>query len=168
MILLITAIIFYLFCFFLPALKLKYEGISDSLATKLNFSYDASKKLSKPDSSKIAAIEQCNDTDLEKRLIYKGEKNCRLFHKIYGSEYKNPKICIGFGDCVKVCPQEAIKIRNNRAEISEFCNACGKCIDICPENIISLVPRPKKSEENRTRGFKFWAACYKLLSVVRG
>ena len=161
MLLLITASLFYLFCFFLPALKLKYEGISDSLASEIQFSDEDTTSFIKTDCNMVAVVEQ-SDGDDEKRLIYKGEKNCRLFHDIYRSEYKNPKLCIGFGDCVKVCPQEAISIREKRAVISTLCNGCGKCLDYCPEQLISLVPSAKKSGESNEKGFKFWSACYKL------
>ncbi len=41
MILIISFSIFYLFCFFLPALKLKYEWISDTLASEIKFSDDS-------------------------------------------------------------------------------------------------------------------------------
>ncbi len=161
MLLLISAAIFYLFCFFLPALKIKYEGISDSLASELKFAEDGHEVLKK-DFSKIAEITQDDTSDLKKRLSYKGDKNCRLFHEIYGSEYKVHKVCVGFGDCAAVCPQKAISIRNNTAEVSEFCNGCGKCIDYCPIHLISLVPREKNVEELGEKGFKFWTACYKL------
>jgi len=164
MLLIITAAVFYLFCFFLPALKLKYEGISDLLASELNFSRDEIPEPKvKPDFSKVAVVETVPDADFEKRLVYKGDKNCRLFHEIYSSEYKNPKICIGFGDCVNVCPQEAISIKNNQAVVGFLCNGCGKCVDFCPESIISLVPRTKKTEETPSKLFKFWAFCYRLL-----
>ena len=163
MLLLISAAIFYLFCFFLPALKMKYDGISSSLATELKFTGEVREELNK-DFSKIASIVEDEHSGLDKRLVYKGDKNCRLFHDIYGSEYSTSRICLGFGDCVLVCPQKAISIRNNKAHVSEFCNACGKCLDYCPVNIISLVPRVKKSEEVGKKGFKFWAACYKLIS----
>lgn len=162
MLLLISAAIFYLFCFFLPALKIKYEGISDSLASELQFVEEKTEPVKK-DFSKVAVITEDEKNAGEKRLAYSGDKNCRLFHEIYSSEYKTTKVCIGFGDCVRVCPQEAIPIKGNKAVVSSFCNGCGKCVDMCPVNIISLVPVSKKSEEVTEKGFKFWSACYKLI-----
>ena len=163
----LTALLFYLFAFVLPSLKQKYDSLNTELASELTFSDENEKNFPPPDFSNIAVIEnQEKYVNDEKRLSYIGEKNCRLFHRFYSSEYKNPKICIGFGDCVKVCPQEAIKIVQNRAKILGTCNGCGKCIDYCPENLISLVPveknKLKKTDENH---FKFWRSCYKLLSV---
>ena len=181
MLLLITALLFYLFCFFLPALKLKYDGISNELATELHFSDDTNKTVPPPDFTRVAFVDSPESGDEnslpEKRLIYIGEKNCWLFHENYTSEYKNPKICIGFGDCVKVCPQEAIKIVGNRAVVSENCDGCGKCLDFCPEKLISLVPvdsnntinKLSKNKKDSRKGFKFWSICYKLISVgMRG
>lgn len=168
MLLIITAVIFYLFCFFLPALKVKYEGISDSLSSELQFSDEDIYDYVQPDFSKVAVINSGSANDEERRLIYKGEKNCRLFYETYTSEYKKTKLCIGFGDCIKACPQEAISVKNGRAVISGMCNGCGKCIDFCPINIISLENRENNFEESPVKGFKFWSACYKLLLRVRG
>lgn len=168
MLLIITAVLFYFFCFFVPALKVKYEGISELLASELKFSREDIYDFYPHDFSKVAVVEDKKHEEDKRRLIYMGEKNCRLFHEIYRSEYTNPKVCIGFGDCVKVCPQEAIIIRDGKAVITSLCNGCGKCIDFCPEKLISLVPEQKNYEENSLKHFKFWSACYKLLFVVRG
>ncbi|WP_418791856.1 DUF362 domain-containing protein [Phosphitispora sp. TUW77] len=46
--------------------------------------------------------------------------------------------CIGCGQCVDVCPVEAIKIENGIAVVSDECIECGACESECPENAISL------------------------------
>ena len=171
MLLIITLAIFYLFCFFIPALKFRYEGINDSLATELQFADTKDFPLSKPDVSKIAVIasDDADAASAEKRLLYKGEKNCRLFHSIYSSEYVNPNICIGFGDCIEQCPQKAISIQQGKAVVSNLCDGCGDCLSSCPVHLISLAPR---TEENNTKPtekcFKFWYAWYTLLKQVKG
>lgn len=184
MLLVIAALLFYLFCFFLPALKLKYDGIYDSLSSEFQFVEDSMNSSPSPDFSKVAVIDDSYEKvrgEVDKRLSYNGEKNCRLFHEIYSSEYENPKICIGFGDCVKACPQEALHIVEDRKkgqshiEVSSGCNGCGKCLGVCPESLISLVDRKKSSAENPEnnknfikKGFKFWSFCYRLFAVVWG
>ncbi|MDD5454572.1 MAG: RnfABCDGE type electron transport complex subunit B [Candidatus Ratteibacteria bacterium] len=47
--------------------------------------------------------------------------------------------CLGFGDCAKVCPVDAITMKNNAPMIDiEKCIGCGKCVKVCPRHIISL------------------------------
>ena len=166
MLLVISGALFYLFCFFLPALRLKYDGICDSLATKPVFPEIPGSHV-RPDFSKTAALEETDENDLERLPLSRGHGSCSLFHRIYGSGQREPKVCFGFGDCVGSCPQEAIFVRDNHARISRMCNGCGECVGSCPERIISLVPRAKKSGEIEEKDFKFWSACYRLLSVVR-
>lgn len=43
--------------------------------------------------------------------------------------------CIGCTSCLKVCPTEAIRVRNGKAKIiPERCIDCGECIKICPNH----------------------------------
>ena len=57
-----------------------------------------------------------------------GDKSCN-----YG--------CLGFGNCVKVCPFDAISVINGVAKVDkDKCKACGKCIAECPKKLISLIP----------------------------
>lgn len=60
-------------------------------------------------------------------LYSNGQKSCR-----YG--------CLGFGDCVKACPFEAMYMNENNIPvvISERCTACSKCVTACPKEIIVL------------------------------
>ena len=168
MLLIITLAIFYLFCFFIPALKLRYDGINSSLASELQFSKVTAPPQAAADFSKIAFIRQIPVEPTERRLDYQGEKNCALFQSVYRSAYKNPKICIGYGDCVSKCPQRAISVKNGCAVVSNLCNGCGECLSSCPEQLISLIDR---TEENNVlpegKLFKFWYACYTLLKIKK-
>ena len=52
-----------------------------------------------------------------------------------------PKIivenCKGFGICVDICPNNSIKIENNKATINEdACLGCEVCIGSCPNGAI--------------------------------
>ena len=47
--------------------------------------------------------------------------------------------CTACGECVEVCPPEAIVIVDGSAVIEKrFCEECGECVDACPEEAISL------------------------------
>ena len=52
-----------------------------------------------------------------------------------------PYGCLGFGDCIEVCPFDAIYMNDNGLpEIDlEACTACGKCVEECPRDIIEIV-----------------------------
>lgn len=53
--------------------------------------------------------------------------------------------CNGCGDCVDVCPQEAMNIRNGKAVIENaLCAECGMCFSVCTveairEKVVSVV-----------------------------
>jgi len=47
--------------------------------------------------------------------------------------------CTGCGDCVEVCPLEAISLNDDKAVIDENnCTECGLCVDECPNDAIGL------------------------------
>lgn len=49
------------------------------------------------------------------------------------------KKCIGCGDCIAHCAQEAISFQDERAVIdSQRCVGCGACITICPNEAIQV------------------------------
>lgn len=48
--------------------------------------------------------------------------------------------CIGCTYCIKGCPTEAIRLKNNKASIiAERCIDCGECIRICPNHAKNAV-----------------------------
>ena len=50
--------------------------------------------------------------------------------------------CSGCGDCVSVCPVDAINISKHRAIIDpEKCVGCGLCAQICPKQAIRMTKR---------------------------
>jgi len=47
--------------------------------------------------------------------------------------------CMGCGECVDLCPTEAIKLRNDIATIdADNCVDCELCVDVCPSEAISV------------------------------
>ena len=59
--------------------------------------------------------------------------------------------CTGCGECVEVCPTEAMAMVDGKARVDEeTCIGCGDCADECPEDAIQpvvqgeLVPAPQR------------------------
>jgi ferredoxin len=48
----------------------------------------------------------------------------------------NEEKCTGCGDCVDICPMEAIKMENGKAVISDECTECCACVSQCPNDAI--------------------------------
>jgi len=183
-------LLFVLFYFLLPALK-NYTTVTGSLIfSEQENTTDSGELLhAGTDNERKRAVVHCScDRDFEeKRLDYTGIRTCLLFNSVYTTPYDCKWGCIGFGDCRKVCPQQAIEIKNNTAIITELCDGCGRCVDICPKKLISLVPVSqetvsmcnaannsrtgckmyRKEQKNipfEKKSFKFWLSCYKILN----
>jgi iron only hydrogenase large subunit-like protein len=49
-----------------------------------------------------------------------------------------PELCDGKMHCLRICPTQAIRIRNGKAiNIEERCVDCGRCLQVCPHNAIA-------------------------------
>lgn len=52
----------------------------------------------------------------------------------------NPLKCTGCTNCIKLCPTEAIRVKNGKARIIESkCIHCGTCVHVCPFNAFTGV-----------------------------
>lgn len=73
---------------------------------------------------------------------YVGAEDCAMLSFVPNGGAKSCNFgCLGFGNCVKACPFDAIHVVNGVAVVDkEKCKACGKCIEACPKNLISLIP----------------------------
>ena len=81
-----------------------------------------------------------NVTDAGTLFNYNGPQRCRSAVLLYGGGKKCSGGCIGFGDCVAVCPVDAISLKNGLPVIADKrCTGCGLCVAECPKNIIALV-----------------------------
>ncbi len=84
----------------------------------------------------------CNGTcDVTRRKYdYQGLKSCRTANMAYSGDKTCAYACLGYGDCVEVCPEGAISIENGVARINpRKCIGCGICTRTCPNSIIHLI-----------------------------
>lgn len=139
---------------------------------------------------KALVLCSCNKKFALEPISFTEEYTCSMVKALYGSVSDCKFACIGLGDCIKVCPQEAISIVNNTAVISNLCIGCGKCAEICPQKIISMVPSDtqkirlcskteagytscshKENEEkvvwDSKKDFKIWAYCYRMFKHTK-
>ena len=77
----------------------------------------------------------------EKKYDYRGEPNCIAANLYYNGDKACNFACLGYGDCVAACPQNAISLKDNIAHIDpKKCVGCGICAHTCPNHLIRLIP----------------------------
>ncbi|MCL2832619.1 MAG: RnfABCDGE type electron transport complex subunit B [Treponema sp.] len=74
-----------------------------------------------------------------KKADYRGVQSCEASGRLFGGEGACAFGCLGYGDCLKVCPSNAIFIENSIARIdARACTGCGLCVKACPKNLITV------------------------------
>jgi Na+-translocating ferredoxin:NAD+ oxidoreductase RNF subunit RnfB len=86
----------------------------------------------------------CDNTS--KNYEYTGVEDCGMIKYVPDGGAKSCNHgCLGFGNCVKACPFDAILVVNGIASVDkEKCKACGKCVAACPKKLIELIPYNSK------------------------
>lgn len=90
-----------------------------------------------------AAVVLCqgHNINASTKLEYSGVESCKMAAQLFGGPKDCIYGCIGYGDCVEVCPYDAIMICNGVARINPImCRACKMCINTCPKGLITLMP----------------------------
>ena len=86
----------------------------------------------------VACNGNCNVT--ERKFDYNGPKSCLMANLLYNGDKACPNACLGYGDCVKVCPRDAITVEDGVAHVDpRKCIGCGICARTCPNSIIKIV-----------------------------
>lgn len=96
------------------------------------------------ESKPMRAVLHCNGkhSNVQKVSEYIGVRSCAAAHMLYTGDKACMYSCIGYGDCVRVCPFGAIHIEDGIAVFDpEVCTGCGLCVKECPRKVISLVQK---------------------------
>ena len=73
------------------------------------------------------------------KYIFDGIQSCTACNKFYNGSKLCTSGCLGYGDCVKVCPENAISIVNRIAVVNKAeCIGCGLCAKACPNGLIAV------------------------------
>ncbi len=63
------------------------------------------------------------------------------------------ELCNGCGECIKICPVNAITMQDGKAKIDPFqCTGCGACIPICPQEAIDFKNSTSRQIKATIRG----------------
>jgi|SRR5574344_229186 Na+-translocating ferredoxin:NAD+ oxidoreductase subunit B len=186
---LILLLIAFLFYILFPSIKSKSNSnLEDPVISKKEMSFvDVKKEVIKKSDKKAIVLCSCHKEFPVQDVSFNQSQSCLVVNSVYSTGRDCKYACIGLGDCVRVCPQEAISIVNKTAVISSLCIGCGKCINKCPLKIITLIPKDSKTivlckndndsltkcssykkEENvfwnDKKDFKMWIYCYRIIN----
>ncbi|MCB9896408.1 MAG: 4Fe-4S binding protein [Planctomycetes bacterium] len=73
---------------------------------------------------------------------YVGLGTCRAAAAVAGGGKACPWGCLGLGDCIPVCDDDAIALDARALPVvdPDACTACGRCVDACPRGLLELRP----------------------------
>ncbi len=112
-------------------------------------------------------IIHCGSDSTQKKssTLYTGPDSCAAAH-ILGAQIDCKFGCLGFGDCIKVCPVDALRLAEGRIIVDHTkCICCGKCVKTCPRGLIALVDRKENQPayfvacSNREKGMHTRKVC---------
>lgn len=92
-------------------------------------------------SEKLKIVVLCGAQSDKKKtsFVYKGTPTCAVANNFLGN-IDCRLGCMGFGDCVGVCPTKALVVRNSLVKVEyDKCIGCGKCAISCPRGLLELV-----------------------------
>ena len=73
----------------------------------------------------------------------------------YFMRHTDPEECTGCGECVTICPVEAVRLSDEvPVTDGDWCIGCGVCATVCPSNAISLQVREDKAGERPASTFR--------------
>lgn len=190
-VLLLALIISFLFFIFLPLVNENSKIKDDALISNTEKTYVLPDETIYEYSDKRAIVLcSCKKEFKIEKADFNKKYTCFMAKSVYGSGFDCKFACIGLGDCLKVCSQNAISIINNTAVISNNCCGCGKCTEVCPQKLIKLIPKStdkmilcnnennnmtscsknnieeKVSWEDK-KDFKIWKYCYKIIGRIK-
>ncbi len=77
---------------------------------------------------------------IKKPMTYMFPPETPLTEGFRGRHILNLEKCIGCGNCARICPNEAIEIKDKKPHIDySKCCFCGLCVDVCPTKALQFT-----------------------------
>ncbi len=78
---------------------------------------------------------------------------CGKCYKAQELYYIDPDECIGCGECIDACPEEAIEGKDGYIHMidQDLCEHCGKCVAACDEGCIKTAAKLPRLPKKRTK-----------------
>jgi electron transport complex protein RnfB len=102
------------------------------------------------DACAIVAVVSCRHcgggTNATKAYAYGGIGSCNAVAKLAGGVLDCSFGCLGYGDCVRACPFDAMELDARGLPVIDLakCTGCGICVTECPRgksaNLLELIP----------------------------
>ena len=79
---------------------------------------------------------------------YAGIETCSAASLVFGGPKACKNGCLGLGDCVRICPFDALHIGEDGIAVvtPDKCTGCGLCVPSCPKELFELYPRVHRIE----------------------
>ena len=116
-----------------------------------------------------------DDRVRKRKMDYSGIRTCYAEKQLYGGQNACVFGCLGYGDCVAVCPEGAICVENGLARVDpRKCMGCGLCAKVCPNKVIfvefkttRVTVRCKNPEKGAIVRKKCSSGCIGCMKCVR-
>ena len=91
----------------------------------------------------LVAMRRCDvyAGNVAQRYEYQGIPSCAAASLLRGGTNTCSHSCLGYGDCVRACPFDAMHIVGGLACVDiGSCTGCGTCVSACPRGVLELIP----------------------------
>ena len=111
----------------------------------------------------------------QRKMEYSGIQTCAAAKQLFGGQNACVFGCLGFGDCMEVCPNDAICIEDGLARVdTRKCTGCALCVKACPNkvifteaDVITTVVTCKNTEKGAIVRKKCTCGCIACMKCVK-
>jgi len=109
--------------------------VAGKIAGVLNVQIDSSGPPARP-----VVLCRAHTADRTYHAAYRGIPSCTAANALANAQACKFG-CLGFGDCVRACKFNALRVANGLATVNyKKCTGCAACSKACPRNLIVMVP----------------------------